>query len=206
MSRADEVIWTKDLESKFDKLKQPMLQPRIVRLPDPERHFIFETDGSRVAVGAVLKQRFDDTGLEHPVGFFSMALTSSERNYAAYEVELYAVIRAVEHFRMLLLCREFFLQTDHAALRNLLRRDMPPTTRVERLILRLCEYNFKIEYQRGQNNIIADVFSRLPFASAENVKKFTALDDAPRGAKPLVSEAPRPNSLDKPSTTLFIPD
>ena len=108
VSRVDEVPWTKDIESEFDKLKQQLLQPRIVRLPDPERHFILETDGSRVAVKAVLKQRFDDTGLEHPVGFFSRGHTGSQRNYAAYEVELYAVVRAVEHFRMFLLFLEFF--------------------------------------------------------------------------------------------------
>ena len=75
VSRADEISWTEALESKFEELKQQLFQPRIVRLPDPDRHFILETDGSRVAVGAVLKQRFDDTGLEHPVSFFSRALT-----------------------------------------------------------------------------------------------------------------------------------
>ena len=74
-----------------------------MRLLDPERPFILEIDGSRVAVGAVLEQRLDDTGLEHPVGFFSRALTGSERNYAAYEVELDSVVRAIEHFRMFLL-------------------------------------------------------------------------------------------------------
>ena len=84
-----------------------------MRLPDPERHFILETDGSRVEVGAVLKQRFDDKGLKHLVGLFSRALTGSERNYAAYKVELYAVVRAVEHFkhfRMFLLVKVFFCE------------------------------------------------------------------------------------------------
>ncbi len=89
------------------------------------------------------------------MGFFARALTGSERNYAAYEVELYAVVRALEHFRMFLLGIEFLLRTDHDALRNLLRRDHLPTNRVERWILRLSEYNFKIEYQRGQDNVIA---------------------------------------------------
>ena len=92
----------------------------MIRLPDPQRDFILETDGSRTAIGAVLKQKFDDTGLEHLVGFFSRALSGPERNYAAYELELYAVVRAVEHFRMFLVGREFLLRTDHAALRNLL--------------------------------------------------------------------------------------
>ncbi len=80
---------------------------------------------------------------------------------------MYAVVCAVEHFRMFLLGKKFLLRTDHSALRNLLRRDLPPTTRVERWILRLSEYTFQIEYQRGQDNVIADVLSRLPFATAE---------------------------------------
>ena len=64
-------------------------------MPDPTRDFILENDGSRIALGAVLKQRFEDTGLKHPVGFFSRSLTGSERNYVAYELEMYAVVRAV---------------------------------------------------------------------------------------------------------------
>ena len=177
-----------------------------MRLPDHERRVILETDGSRVAVEAVLKQRFDDTGLEHLVGFFSWALTGSERNYAAYEVELYAVVRAVEHFRMFLLGKEFFLRTDHAALRNLLRRDLPPTTRVKRWIICVSEYNFKIEYQRGQDNVIADVLSRLPFAGTINVEKSTAFDKAPLEVNSSESEAPRPNPLDDSSIALLISD
>ena len=166
-SRQEFIEWTPALTASFEQLKYQLLEPRIVRMPDPQRDFILETDGSRVALGAVLKQKFDDTNLEHPVGFFSRSLTGSERNYVAYELEMYAVVRAVEHFRVFLLGKEFLLRTDHAALRNLLKRDLPPTTRVERWILRLSEYTFRIEHQKGQDNIIADVLSRLPFASGQ---------------------------------------
>ena len=82
------IDWTADLRSKFEVLKTLMLYAPVVRLPDVEKKFILETDGSKVAVGAVLKQRFDDTGLEHPVGFFSRALSGSERIYAAYKLEM----------------------------------------------------------------------------------------------------------------------
>ncbi len=164
---------------------------------------MLETDGSRVAVGAVLKQKVDDTGLEHPVRFFSSALTGSERNYAACEVELYVVVRAVEHFRMFLLGKEFLLRTDHSALRNLLRRDIPLTSRVERWILRLSEYSFKIEYQRGQDNVIADVLTRLPFASAESFEKSTPLDNLPITINTTESEVSRSNSSDIQSTSFY---
>ena len=59
------------------------------------------------------------------------------------------------------------MRTDHAALSNLLRRDLLPTSRVERWILRLSEYNFKIEYKRRQDKVMADVLSRLLFAAAQ---------------------------------------
>ena len=128
-------------------------------MPNSQRDFILETDGSRIALGAVLNKKFDDTGFEHPVGFFSRFLTGSERNYVAYELEMDAVVRAVEHFISFLLGKKFLLRTEHSVLCNLLRRDLPPTTRVERWILRLSEYTFRIEYQRGQDNVIADVLS-----------------------------------------------
>ena len=114
------------------------------------------------------------------MGFFSWALTGSKRNYAAYEVKFYVVVRAVEHFKGFLLSTEFILRTDHAAFRNLLGRDMPPTTRVKRWILRLSEYNFKIKYQRGKENIISDVLCRLPHVNSENVEKSTNLDSRMR--------------------------
>ena len=69
VSRSSIVDWTPELNLSFKKLKQQLLQPRIVRMPYPQRDFILETDGSRMALGAVLKQKFDYTGLEHPVGF-----------------------------------------------------------------------------------------------------------------------------------------
>ena len=68
---------------------------------------------------------------------------------------------------MFLLNREFLLRRDHGALRNILRRDLPPTTRIERRILRLLAYSFKIEYLRSQDNVVADVRLRLPFATAQ---------------------------------------
>ena len=87
-------------------------------MPDPQRDFIVEIDGSRLALGAVLKQKFDDTGVEHPVGFYIGSLTGSERNYVAYEWEMYAVVRAIEHFRRFLLGKEILLPpiTQHSAI------------------------------------------------------------------------------------------
>ena len=165
-TRVDTLEWTSELNSAFQQLKTQMLKSPLIKLPDPERDFVLETDASKVAVGAVLKQYFNSVGGEFPVAFYSRALTITERNYSAYELEMYAVVRAVERFRVYLLGKPFLLRTDHLALKNLLKRDLPPTTRVQKWILRLSEYNFSIEHQKGVSNVIADILSRLPFATA----------------------------------------
>lgn len=163
-ARTRNIKWTKALGEAIEQLKCSLLERPVVRIQDPHRDFVLETDASIIAVGFVLKQQFSDTQLEHPVWFFSRALSDTERNYSVYELEMYAVVRAAEHFQVLLLGRQFLLRTDHMALINMLRRDLPPTTRVRRWILRLSEYVFKITYYRGRANLIADVLSRLPFA------------------------------------------
>ena len=165
VTRQEQLQWTSELEDAFQRLKSQMLELPLIKLPDPDRNFVLETDASKVAVGAVLKQYFDSINREYPVAFFSRALTSTERNYSAYELEMYAVVRAVERFRVYLLGRPFLLRTDHMALVNLLKRNLPPTSRVEKWILRLSEYNFQIEHQKGIANVMADILSRLPFAS-----------------------------------------
>lgn len=77
---------------------------------------------------------------------------------------MYAVMCAAEHFRVFLLGRPFLVLTNNMAHFNLHRRDLPTTTRVKRLILRLSEYVLKIAYQQIRANFIADVLYRLPFA------------------------------------------
>ena len=57
-SRWDFIKWTPSLDKQFEDLKQQLLQPLIVQLRDPQRDFILETDGSQIALGGVLKQKF----------------------------------------------------------------------------------------------------------------------------------------------------
>ena len=93
---------------------------------------------------------------------------------------------------MFLLGKEFLLRTDHAALRKLLSRDLPPTSRVECWILRLSEYCFKIEYQNGQDIVIADVLSRLPFAGGLELPRPAAPADGPSSTAPNMSNPENP--------------
>lgn len=72
-------------------------------MPDPEQDVILETDGSCIALYAVLIQHFDDDGFENRVGFFSKSFTRKEGNYITCGLEMYAFVCFVEHFRMFVL-------------------------------------------------------------------------------------------------------
>lgn len=93
------------------------------------------------------------------------------------------MVRDVEHFRVYLLGRDFLLRTDHAALMNLLMLDLPPTILVQKWILRLLEYTFRIEYQKGSTNIIADVISKMLFATEVQKKEESEIDDLPEKSR-----------------------
>ena len=108
----------------FEQLKQQLLEPQIVRMPDPQRDFILEIDGSRIAFGAVLNQRFDDTGIDHPFGFFSKSFTGSERNCCIRGRNVCSSLRS-RTLQNVPTKIEFLLRTEHSALRNLLEEIYP---------------------------------------------------------------------------------
>ena len=73
--------------------------------------------------------------------------------------------------------------------------------------MRLSEYNFKIEYQKGQDNVIADVLSRLPFATAQAATRATGSTQDP-GVAPRDSGASDLSTTSKPNidSTFMLPD
>lgn len=115
------------------------------------------TYASNVAIGAVLTQD------GHPISYASRTLNNHEQNYATIDKELLAVVWGVRYFRPYLFGREFELQTDHQPIKWLhskcAGKDINP--RLQRWLLQLGEYNIKIDYIKGKENIIADFLSRI---------------------------------------------
>ena len=161
VSRESKIEATIELEEKFAQLKQELCDSIALRLPDPAKSFILETDASLIAVGAVLKQSNEDG--EYPTTFYSRALTISQRNYSTYERELFAVVKACESFRVFLLGNQFRLRTDHKALASIFNSTMSTSSRVTKWLLALQPYTFTIEVIRGTANVVADSLSRIPW-------------------------------------------
>ena len=71
------------------------MEAPVLYMPNQMKPFILETDASKHASGAVLRQQ-DSNGDWHPCGYLSKSFTETERNYDIGDRELLAVIRALE--------------------------------------------------------------------------------------------------------------
>ena len=134
----------------------------MLKQPQLDQPFEVEVDASGYAIGAVLMQR-DEKGKRHPVAYFSSTLNEAERNYDIYTLELYAIVRALRHWRPFLAGspHEIIVHTDHA---NLLYWKEPQkiNRRIAREVVELSEYNIKLKNIAGRENGRADMLSRRP--------------------------------------------
>ena len=84
-----------------------------------------------------------------------------QQNYSTYERESLAVVAAALHFRVYLLDRPFVFRADHRALTWLFSIEPKGSARVSGWVASLMEFPIVIEYVKGTENTIADIFSRF---------------------------------------------
>ena len=69
-----------------------------------------------------------------------------ERRYSQTEKEGVALVWACERFNLYVYGREFELETDHKPLQYIYNASLKPSAQLERWVLRLQRYNFKVVY------------------------------------------------------------
>jgi len=77
----------------FDTLKKCLTESLVLAYPN----FKLETDACMQRLGAVLSQSKADGHL-HPVTYASRALSDLDKCYAVTELEIFAVVLALNHF------------------------------------------------------------------------------------------------------------
>ena len=69
----DKVVWSTTCETAFQRLKALLQESSILKVAEPNKPFVLQTDASDQGLGAVLSQKGDD-GQEHPVAYASRKL------------------------------------------------------------------------------------------------------------------------------------
>ncbi|KAF4648393.1 hypothetical protein FOL46_003008, partial [Perkinsus olseni] len=141
--------WGELHELALKDLKRAIADLPLLAYPDFSRSFQLMTDASDVAIGAVLEQ-----------AFFSQALTPTQKVWPVYEREAYAVFRALERFRPLLWGYHFDLvvYSDHKPLEWI---QTATTPKVQRWLISMSQFKFKVLYKKGRANVVADALSRV---------------------------------------------
>ena len=142
---------------------------KCARRKKPSRYGELQQEIHIAKFATITKDKND----EKVVAYASRALTDVEKRYLQTEKEALAIIWEVEHFHLYLYANDFVLLTDHKPLEVIYgsRKSKPPA-RIERWVLRLQPYSFKVVYKPGSNNP-ADYLSRHPTRTSLKQQKMT---------------------------------
>jgi hypothetical protein len=144
-------------EEAFQEVKKLVASKVSLTLFDPNKPVEIWCDASPHGLGAILLQ---DKG---PVCCASRTLIGPEKNYPQIDLELLAVIWALERFDLFTYGRHVLVKSDHSPLTRIVKKPLADLSiRQQRLVARSMRYDFEIQYQPGKMMVAPDAFSRAP--------------------------------------------
>ena len=155
--------WSSECEQAHQELNWLLSSALLLHPPDLSKEFYLWTDACELGFGALLEQVGDD-GERHLIAYASRQTNPAERKYAPTELEVAALVYAVEHFEVYLLGNKVTVYTDHQALVLAFLTHLQSQTRglLARWYLRLSKIlpKLQLECKPGHMNVVADALSR----------------------------------------------
>lgn len=153
----------------FEKLKQIITERPVLMLFQYGLETELHTDASKYGLAAILMQRNNDDNQMHPVRFLSLKTTEAEQKFCSYELEVLAIVKALQRFRVYLLGQNFKIVTDCKAFESTMNNKNVP--KIARWVLQLQEYDFKVDHRAGKRMPHVDALSRMYIIQEEAISK-----------------------------------
>ena len=153
--------WGEEQEKAFKAIKDSLVNPPVLVMPNGEGHFVLVSDTSKIACGSALYQ--EQQCRYKLVAYYSKKLPEAVQRYSVSELELTGIMANVAAFKHLLRNANFTVYCDHSALVHIMAaKREPPTLRLKKLIEHLSDYKFNIKFLKGKEMHISDFLSRHP--------------------------------------------
>ena len=112
-------------------------------------------------LGVILLQKNPKDNKLHPVYYMSCKTIETESTYTSYELEVLAVIRALDKFRHYLLGMRFKIVTDCIAFKQTLSK-VKLSAKIARWALMVEEFDVIVEHRASPRMKHVDALSRYP--------------------------------------------
>jgi hypothetical protein len=151
--KKDSFNWQQHHTIAFNTLKEKMPSTPVLALPNFAEPFTIETDPSGTGIGAVLMQH------GRPLAFFSQALGPKATAQSTYHKEAPAILQALKRWRHYFLGGQLIIKTDQQSLKYMMTQRLSEGIQ-HKLLMKLLEFNYSIEYKKDKENKVADTLSR----------------------------------------------
>jgi ribonuclease HI len=142
-----------DQENAFQILKDKLCNDPIIAFPDGIKDFVVYCGASLHGPGCILMQR------DKVIAYASHQLKKAEENYSINDLELGAVIFALNMWRHYIYGTKCTIFTDHKSLQHIFdQKEL--NMRQRRWVELLNDYDCEIKYHPGKANVVADSLSR----------------------------------------------
>ena len=134
--------------------------PVLFFLDDTSEVFLF-TDACNYGIGGYLVQMVPNSLgvlIERPIAFMSRSLTPGQVRWDIPQKESYAIYAAIQKFEYLLRDRKFIIKTDH---KNITFLNTSVLSSIRKWKIYISEFDSEFDYEKGEDNVVADLFSRL---------------------------------------------
>lgn len=170
LKKKNAFLWLDEHDKEFQKAKDLLCSPAVVKPFDPVLKTEILTDASRLhGLGYALIQR-DRMSNPRLIQCGSCSLTTAQQNYATVELECSAIQWAINKCYFYLRgLPGFKVITDHRPLVGIFDKPLSSlaNARLQRMRENLVAYSFTVEWSAGKTHLIADALSRAPYFPAE---------------------------------------
>lgn len=165
---ADQFDWNQDHQENFDNIKNLISSDILLGYYDVNKPLKIQTDSSSKAIGCTLMQE------ERPISYASRTLSTTEANYAQIEKECLAIVYACTKFDQYICGKcDITIETDHEPLVTIFKKPLfIAPRRIQKMLMVLQRYNFRLVYKKGTEMIIADTLSRAPTNTLDDPHSF----------------------------------